>query len=994
MTFSTPSSIVGDVILVLLPWIGRVLFYHQALRRAWNQQPGGAAALLALICCSGRPTPISPPPGLQVARHFLQGRLTPALLQEHLHLSGVPLDSQQLAVVHAINRASTPLVCIHSYAGVGKSVVGHLLIRAFLQAPSTSDRPQIALWVVPTRALREEVLSDFKRQGLAREEQIHWLGRPADTGCSQGDAEEVLQARVFQDQAPARARLAEVQHDLEEAMAACQAEQPRSPAFWRSLATVKATAAKYMSDEVELIVRTFDALLERHVKPLKIVVLTADAAAKVYAGYHHGVMGKLMRSRCDTVLGVIDEGQRADALCGVSLLAHLPSAVVLMDGNQVFPPTRGGWQLQPWSGQLEPEDHEGWQLEHPELERDHSDTGGTEPASPAACHHGSGPGPATPTAPEASSQKNPRHVDFCSLLQQDSGILQLSLSHCKRCGPIICNYLRALFPHFLSDFQAAEAAPPTTLLHIWYHCHWRPTRGYSPKAPVAWEDNLFRAMGAMALQQLLQLESDFQKKGPGQSWDDQAIMVLVACYLNRVAGPLRWYFQELIRAARQLGLLQHTQPTNTQVRIVDTLTGPTSEHTHVLLHRRTCEEADMYKGNQSNEQRYYVAVTRARRSTTVWLDSEPFGTARWPRCVKVKPSHVPGKRFHQNLQGVVWRQGLPHHTLQPQDQYWDHRSNLPWWIAEHSLPESLISTLHAAQKCWESFPSEEVKPPLFDSIAEALADKSVAALASCTLQQARETGIGQAGNSPHRHDLRPAPGEVSAAWPTLSGAGFSLGHLLVDGIVVKQWGANGLQLSLPCLYLDDVDLFLLGSSPVTDGEPMVRALVALSWAVRSSNGETGLQMVSAMHKAESEDFAGWTWWSRQCNSDREATLLTDSTITGPKATRTYAYLGGGSLSSASSHMLQCIVVRTRDWPSGAAVMAMPSAWEPLQFAGWAQGFHSCFFEAPLHKLENPARSLRASSLSAAPPGTMSTSTPTSSSLTHRTRQGRRLWTAT
>jgi hypothetical protein len=51
---------------------------------------------------------------------------------------------------------------------------------------------------------------------------------------------------------------------------------------------------------------------------------------------------------------------------------------------------------------------------------------------------------------------------------------------------------------------------------------------------------------------------------------------------------------------------------------------------------------------------------------------------------------------------------------------------------------------------------------------------------------------------------------------------------------------------------------------------------------------------------------------------------------GRKATRTYAYVGGGSLSSASSRMLQCIVVRTRDQASGVAVMAASS--EPSQFA--------------------------------------------------------------
>jgi hypothetical protein len=143
--------------------------------------------------------------------------------------------------------------------------------------------------------------------------------------------------------------------------------------------------------------------------------------------------------------------------------------------------------------------------------------------------------------------------------------------------------------------------------------------------------------------------------------------------------------------------------------------------------------------------------------------------------------------------------------------------------------------------------------------------------------------------------------------------------------VVKPWGTRGLQLALPCLYLEGVPGWpTLGSSPIEQGEPMVRALVALFWAVRSSTGETGLRMISKMHKAEVAEIAGSTWWSRQCNSDREATLIVDSTVTGLKRTRTYAYVGGGSLSSASSHLLQCIVVRTRDWASGVAVMAVAS----------------------------------------------------------------------
>ena len=127
---------------------------------------------------------------------------------------------------------------------------------------------------------------------------------------------------------------------------------------------------------------------------------------------------------------------------------------------------------------MEPEDDEGDQL-HPQTNpsepNNHegdSDTDDPELGSTAASDQGSGPGPAPQAVMKSQSQRNPRPLDFSSLLQQQCGVLQLSLSLCKRCGPIICDYLRTLFPHFLSGFHAAATAPPTELLHIWYHCQW------------------------------------------------------------------------------------------------------------------------------------------------------------------------------------------------------------------------------------------------------------------------------------------------------------------------------------------------------------------------------------------------------------------------------------------------------------------------------------------------------------------------------------------
>jgi hypothetical protein len=218
-------------------------------------------------------------------------------------------------------------------------------------------------------------------------------------------------------------------------------------------------------------------------------------------------------------------------------------------------------------------------------------------------------------------------------------------------------------------------------------------------------------------------------------------------------------------------------------------------------------------------------------------------------------------------------------------------------------------------------PRQKSKPASYINLKAALTAQGVRDLAACPLQEARQSGIGHAGNAPYRHDLRKPAELVSEVWPALAETGFELGNILVDGIVAKEWGKEGLQLSIPCIYLAGVPGWPhLGDSRVEEGEPMVRALVALSWVVRSATGETSLRLMSKMHKAEAVNIAGSSWWSRSCNTDREATLLVTTTAVGAKGTHVYAYVGGGSLSAASSHLLQCIIVRTRNWESGAAVM--------------------------------------------------------------------------
>jgi hypothetical protein len=522
----------------------------------------------------------------------------------------------------------------------------------------------------------------------------------------------------------------------------------------------------------------------------------------------------------------------------------------------------------------------------------------------------------------------------------------------------------------------------------------------------------------MVLQQLMHCESDFDMGGAagGQPWDGNATLVLVVCYLHHVEGPLSWFVQEIISTAQALGLLRHTQASNAQVQVVDTLCGPTVEHAHILLHRRTCRTADMHRGIQHCERRYYYAASRARQSSTIWLDAEPFGTPDHPLDPFVPSPQVAAKRFHENIRMVVQSQKLDHQVLWPDgDPQWDNDLKLPWWISKHFAPgqqEPARCALNKADKSWRTSPPQELRQCSFVNLKEVLTHRAVAQLADHALEEAHQFGTCQAGNTPPRCDPHPPAELVSNVWPTLASEGFELGHILVDGIVVKQWGKQGLHLTIPCLCLDKGQEWpQLGNSLVAQGEPMVQALVALSGVVRGATRKTG-RLLSKIHRANIRDTPGWSWWSHQHNTDREATLLVNTmtaTTTGAQGAHVYAYVGGGSLSSASGHLLQCIVAETCDWEAGAAVMAGSSDHASrgvcLDIDGWASQVsilsqanksqsslalvhkhtltQTCCFrpcQTALRLLSSPARSLRASSHRALPMGTLWASTPNFSSL--------------
>jgi hypothetical protein len=107
-----------------------------------------------------------------------------------------------------------------------------------------------------------------------------------------------------------------------------------------------------------------------------------------------------------------------------------------------------------------------------------------------------------------------------------------------------------------------------------------------------------------------------------------------------------------------------------------------------------------------------------------------------------------------------------------------------------------------------------------------------------------------------------------------------------------------------------------------EGEVMLRALVRVIHRVTQMMDLEPLEPFARTHKAETVEILGERWYSKACNSDREAVGLINPARSGPKRTEVYCYLGGGGLTEASTshaNLAQGVVVKTKSWETAVAV---------------------------------------------------------------------------
>ena len=193
MTLAPKSPTCGEHFLVVLPWVGDVLFHHAALRT--KQLLGPVVALFGL---NNRATSTA-------GENFFNGEIPETSVNEFEKQQGLKLSPEQRRAVHTINTTPKCIMRINALAGTGKSMIHALILSAIM--PKLEKGHAIGM-VVPARALRDEcvqtliqILANSKSGSDAAvsasmDARLLWLGRPSNTGCKVGTWEDKINEAV------------------------------------------------------------------------------------------------------------------------------------------------------------------------------------------------------------------------------------------------------------------------------------------------------------------------------------------------------------------------------------------------------------------------------------------------------------------------------------------------------------------------------------------------------------------------------------------------------------------------------------------------------------------------------------------------------------------------------------------------------------------------------------------------------------------------------
>ena len=467
--------------------------------------------------------------------------------------------------------------------------------------------------------------------------------------------------------------------------------------------SAKSILAQHIRTEVEDIVKPYDERLKAAVAPVRVCLCTADAFAKLLAKVPAGPVSYAMMRFKKVEAACLDEAQSYEVDQAVACCKDLKTAIFMGDKNQTIVRTWPRWTRLPWGSHDDGQEVQATKAPVPEC----------EPLDDDDINAAAGPGP-----PRATKNPEPR---FITEWLTQASVCQLRLTGSKRYGAQVCVFLQQLLPELCSELTAAADAPDTRLVHVYYDHPWEPAFRWQhrkPSASNAWQllpvsrnQGLFECVTERVMHEVQEARHWKLVAGAG------CPLVLVTCYLQRVAKPLRDFLASFLGNVDATFLAPYSVDA-VKVVVLDSARGLTAEYVHVIRGERFVDATDQYLGIQGDPKREYIAYSRGRWSTTVWLQTKPFG---WPGELTKPPKIRPSERLAKGQSLALLRNTLlqaGHMGADGKLQTWKYYSAQNAW-ANCDTDKTEGQYKEAAQQAWRTI-CEQVPAP--DATASPFSD--------------------------------------------------------------------------------------------------------------------------------------------------------------------------------------------------------------------------------------------------------------------------------
>ena len=616
----------GDVIVVMLSYVGGALDTYTALGRGVSQLGGLLGTAVRMWYGTLEPSPGKVPP--LPAKNFLHGKLTQERLRA-LEAGGMRrLSQQQEDVFLRIGASPCPLHLVTAIAGAGKST----LVQAMLG--EWEDEEGLILWLTSSRELRDDVLVNsllLPGAALLSQEQVMWAGRPVSTAA--GDTvldNDIIESRIQAEMRPVLDTCAEKRKLITQTVQEMRA-QPGPPRYQRPrqggaclcpdrvtvperLALVLRTAAETLRLAWKACVLDYHKYQEATLAKVKVLVCTASLATRLLANRRKGHAQALLRLR-PVQAAVVDEVQNETAFEATAIAAQVPTLIALGDQQQDLTHLYGPPAAQtkaPCAGDADP-------LQPP------------DPGADRAFQKLTG----------LSGGVSP--INAMTPLRHTAEVH--TLSECWRFGAPLTNWIAAMYRREISEFRPADPAKRTAIRIILYETTTEPGARWWSRAEclgtsdpwrrepaqaeanywdsvVCWHEHLFHSLAVEILADVLAWAAAGTGCAPCEP------IVLVVFYLKRAQVLFEAFFRQVFASwapsARTAGVPEWPEQvklTNIHIRLAAAVTGPTAWRTHIVHHRRLAKRSDQLAGVQGDSRLRYVCYTRCVDMIRVWWEA-------------------------------------------------------------------------------------------------------------------------------------------------------------------------------------------------------------------------------------------------------------------------------------------------------------------------------------------------------------------------------------